>query len=236
MHNRFLISRSGRGLFVAGLRSVSLVCAILCVLATARAEPRNLDVLKREIRAYVDSGDYERGVARVAAKASMWIQERAAEDARGFAGPQKLAVVLDLDETLLSNWPAMNAADLGYVPDVWDAWVDRGEAPAIEPVRELYRAARTAGVRVIFLTSRTERDRAGTEKNLQAIGCSDYHALIFRAIDAKEASSIYKARERQRLVDEGFVIVANIGDQESDLVGGFAERTFKLPNPFYLTE
>lgn len=230
------MSRSGRGLFLAGLRSAALACALVSVLATARAEPRNLDVLKREIRAYVDSGDYEREVARVARKATMWIDERAAQDARGVAGPQKLAVVLDLDETLLSNWPAMNAADLGYVPSVWDAWVDRGEAPAIEPVRSLYRAARAAGVHVIFLTSRTERDRAGTEKNLRAIECTDYDALICRPTDAKETSAVYKARERQRLVDQGFVIVANIGDQESDLVGGFAERTFKLPNPFYLTE
>lgn len=28
-------------------------------------------------------------------------------------------------------------------------------------------------------------------------------------------------------------IIANLGDQDSDLVGGHAERTFKLPNPFY---
>jgi hypothetical protein len=29
------------------------------------------------------------------------------------------------------------------------------------------------------------------------------------------------------------VIIANLGDQFSDLAGGYAERTFKLPNPFY---
>lgn len=28
-------------------------------------------------------------------------------------------------------------------------------------------------------------------------------------------------------------IIANVGDQDSDLVGGHAERTFKVPNPFY---
>jgi hypothetical protein len=27
--------------------------------------------------------------------------------------------------------------------------------------------------------------------------------------------------------------VVNLGDQESDLDGGHAERAFKLPNPFY---
>jgi hypothetical protein len=30
--------------------------------------------------------------------------------------------------------------------------------------------------------------------------------------------------------------VANLGDQVSDLSGGFAEKTFKLPDPFYLTD
>jgi acid phosphatase len=44
----------------------------------------------------------------------------------------------------------------------------------------------------------------------------------------------YKAAARARLAAEGRVIVANIGDQESDLAGGYAERTFKLPGPFYL--
>jgi acid phosphatase len=28
-------------------------------------------------------------------------------------------------------------------------------------------------------------------------------------------------------------IIANVGDQDSDLIGGHAERTFKVPNPFY---
>jgi acid phosphatase len=32
------------------------------------------------------------------------------------------------------------------------------------------------------------------------------------------------------------VIIANMGDQASDLAGGHAEKTFKLPNPFYLTK
>ena len=51
----------------------------------------------------------------------------------------------------------------------------------------------------------------------------------------KEASATFKTAERARLVAQGYTIVANLGDQESDLVGGYAERTFKLPDPFYLS-
>jgi hypothetical protein len=43
----------------------------------------------------------------------------------------------------------------------------------------------------------------------------------------------YKAPARQKLVEQGYRILLNVGDQNSDLAGGFAERTFKLPNPFY---
>ena len=43
----------------------------------------------------------------------------------------------------------------------------------------------------------------------------------------------YKSRERARIERRGYTIVANVGDQDSDLAGGHAERAFKLPNPFY---
>jgi hypothetical protein len=33
--------------------------------------------------------------------------------------------------------------------------------------------------------------------------------------------------------EAGYAIIATVGDQESDLGGGFAECTFKVPNPFY---
>jgi hypothetical protein len=46
----------------------------------------------------------------------------------------------------------------------------------------------------------------------------------------------FKTETRRRLQAEGRVIIANLGDQDSDLAGGFAERTFKLPGPFYQTK
>ena len=36
-----------------------------------------------------------------------------------------------------------------------------------------------------------------------------------------------------RIENEGFTILANVGDQDSDLEGGHAKRAFKLPNPMY---
>ena len=200
--------------------------------STVSHEPANIYPLKQEIRAYVSSGQYSRDIGAVAEKARGWIEARAAKRAPS----ERLAVVFDLDETLLSNWPSISERDFGYMATAWDAWVAEGTAPAIEPVRDVYRVARRAGLEVIFLTGRRERDRSGTEKNLRAIGCGDYAALIFKSNESKETTGTFKTAERRRLTAEGRVIIANIGDQESDLTGGFAERTFKLPDPFYLTQ
>ena len=43
----------------------------------------------------------------------------------------------------------------------------------------------------------------------------------------------YKSGVRAHIEDLGYEIVANFGDQFSDLTGGFADKTFKMPNPNY---
>jgi len=44
---------------------------------------------------------------------------------------------------------------------------------------------------------------------------------------------LYKSGVRAHIEDLGYEIVGNFGDQFSDLKGGFADKTFKLPNPNY---
>jgi acid phosphatase len=198
--------------------------------APASREPANLDALKEEIRVYVDSGSYREDITAVAVEATAWLERRAAQ------GGQRLTVIFDLDETLISNWSHMKEMGFGYVPGAWTIWVQSGQAAAIEPVQAVYRLARRLGIAVIFITGRPERDREGTERNLRAIGCGDYAALWCKPDGAKETTGQFKAATRARLEREGRVIIANIGDQASDLVGGHAEKTFKLPNPFYLTK
>ena len=42
-----------------------------------------------------------------------------------------------------------------------------------------------------------------------------------------------KGYDKKEIENNGYDIVLNMGDQYSDLKGGYAERVFKLPNPFY---
>ena len=52
--------------------------------------------------------------------------------------------------------------------------------------------------------------------------------------DGKSCTTIhYKSATRAHIESLGYDIVADFGDQFSDLKGGFADRTFKMPNPNY---
>ena len=54
------------------------------------------------------------------------------------------------------------------------------------------------------------------------------------AIPAVSCTTIqYKSGTRAYIESQGYDIVADFGDQFSDLEGGFADKTFKMPNPNY---
>jgi predicted secreted acid phosphatase len=107
------------------------------------------------------------------------------------------------------------------------------KAEPIRPVLALARYARERGVAVFFLTGRPERLREATERNLRSAGY-DWTGVILKPDALRTSSAVeQKAAERKKLVEQGYTIAVNVGDQMSDLDGGFAERTYKLPNPFY---
>jgi acid phosphatase len=204
--------------------AVILGAAFLAGCATTR-EPRNLTEAKWEVECYVE-GRYPEDLATVSRSAETWIRQRSARGGR-------LAVVFDIDETTLSNLEVMRKSDWGYDEARWHEWMVSAKAPALEPVREVYRTARSQSVAVYFITGRKAKLRAATLRNLSAQGMGDFTGLIFRPNDNRQSAKEYKTSRREEISRRGFTIIANIGDQPSDLDGGFAERTFKLPNPFY---
>lgn len=219
------------------MRCRPLICLFALVLVIAghgaeTREPANIFLLKQELSAYVDSGRYAEDIAAVAAEANAWLEERVAAKKPG----ERLAIVLDIDETALSNLPELRGNDYGYRPVSWVPWVRSGKAPAIAPVLELFRAARRHDIAVMLLTGRTEGDRPGTEANLRAVGYDGWAQLHFKPENSPDTTGAFKTAWRQRLIAEGWTIVANVGDQESDFAGGLAERIFKLPCPFYVTK
>jgi predicted secreted acid phosphatase len=204
----------------------------------ALSQPPNVGDAKIAATAYYRSGDYERDLAVVSSAASAWIAERAPQVDRP-------AVVFDIDDTALSNWTVISANDFGRVfdgpcrnlpkgPCGWVAWDLRARAPVIPQTMALYKQARALRVAVFFITGRDEPQRAATRRNLRAAGYVGYRGLYMPAKSARYASAAdFKAAQRQKIESRGYTIIANIGDQPSDLAGGHAERTFLLPNPYY---
>lgn len=66
------------------------------------------------------------------------------------------------------------------------------------------------------------------------MGYLKWDGLYLKENDYREKSVIqYKSSTRKIIQEKGYTIVVNIGDQFSDLAGGYAEKMFKLPNPYY---
>jgi predicted secreted acid phosphatase len=186
-----------------------------------------------QIRAYYSSGDWKKAVTKQTTKAKAYLAKRT----HGKHKAKKPALVLDIDETSLNNYPCFNAQ--GGIP--YDAVVNvqcvtAYKAPAVKPVLSLFKRAQALKVKVFFITARPEPIRDGTLQNLKAAGYTGKYELILQPVDYKPESKIpYKSGARKKIQKRGFHIIANVGDQQSDLKGGYSEKTFKLPNPIYLT-
>ncbi len=233
-------------LFAAILLWHWLAAAFAQTAATAAAgltcKPANLGLYKIELTRYVESGQYARDFAAAVAPAAAYLAAQA--NRKG-----KLAIVLDIDETSLSNWPVIKADDFGFIrrgpcdlsrSDMpqgacgWIEWINQARDQPLMPTLQLYRQARKEGAAVFFITGRPGSLRAATERNLRAAGYHGWSALIMKTGGYRTESVIaYKSSARRSIVKRGYTIVLDMGDQESDLAGGFAERTFKVPNPFY---
>jgi hypothetical protein len=170
-----------------------------------------------------------------------------AEAVRGGGAGEKLALVMDIDETTLSSYCEMKREDFGYVGPMFNGWVVSPEAAvAIPGALRLFNEAKTAGVAVFFITGRpgvpetsgvnAQADQtAATARNLEAAGFHGWAGLALRNGPENSMKTIkYKSEERGKIVGKGYRIVMSVGDQWSDLLGDpQAGVSVKLPNPFY---
>jgi hypothetical protein len=201
------------------------------------------------LRSYHDSGAYERDLTAVGGAAKAYLDARLAKRStvdctfkfkrvrgglykRVRSCPKhkgKPAIVLDIDETSLSNYTGLVAS--GFTAAGLVGPTVGGTGTAIASTLALYKDARSHGVAVFFITGRPSGIQSQTEANLRAAGYDQgWNEISFKPGGGTEA---FKSSERAKIQRRGFDIVVNLGDQESDLDGGHADRAFKLPNPFY---
>jgi hypothetical protein len=145
---------------------------------------------------------------------------------------RKLALVLDVDETSLSNYTAIDADNFTFgTHSINEATDEIGTA--IQPTLDLFNLAKSKGVAVFFITGRRENTRVPTADNLNREGFTGFTQLILKPQTSTDTTVQYKSGARAAIEQQGYHIIANVGDQYSDLAGGHEDVGFKLANPFY---
>lgn len=157
---------------------------------------------------------------------------------------KKPAIVFDVDDTLLNTYDYEIANAFGYNPTINGYWVNAGAFPAVPGMVGLYQFAKSHGYTVFFITGRPEAQRAATEANLASTGYGtiDDSKLFLkqpttpsylRCATASCTTIEYKSGTRAHIETQGYDIVADFGDQYSDLTGASHGEQYKLPNPMY---
>ncbi|MEE4544368.1 HAD family acid phosphatase [Streptomyces sp. V4-01] len=157
----------------------------------------------------------------------------------------KPAIVLDVDDTSLLTYNYELEVGFNYTPASNSAYLDTKNMAPVFGMDALANWASDHGYTVFWITGRPEAQRADTVRNLTAVGyraAPDAAHLYLKNKDNPPAylpcgatcSTIdYKSGTRAHIESLGYDIVANFGDQYSDLSGGYADHAYKLPNPMY---
>jgi acid phosphatase len=196
----------------------------------------NFDALKIQLRQYHECtckcGCYAKDLDHQADRAIAILRIRAAHRRPN----EKLALVLDIDETSLSNYEEMAKADFAYDSAVFHSWIKEAKAPVIPGTLRLYQEAQKLNVSVFFITGRSDTERDATERNLREQGYQNWQQLFLRSpAQASLPMQVFKSGARAAVVAEGYRIVLNVGDQWSDDKGDpQAEFFVKYPNPYYI--
>src|SRR5215212_1674369 len=138
----------------------------------------------------------------------------------------------DIDETSLFNAPCLE-------PVNWDlrglaTCAAQGGGVATPAVR-LYNLARRKHVTVAFITGRPDAIASVTRQNLRDQGFHRGYKLVLKPASYTQDSVVpYKSDARATFRRQGYTILENVGDQQSDLAGGHARHRYKLPNPVYV--
>ncbi len=125
----------------------------------------------------------------------------------------KLAIVLDIDETVLDNSPyeAKSILDNISYPEGWDEWMNLANADALPGALEFLKYADDHGFKIFYITNRKEKYRQQTMKNLKDQGfpqAVDKQLLLRTDESSKE--------KRRNIVSEDHEIFLLLGDNLAD--------------------
>ncbi|GAB3594459.1 HAD family acid phosphatase [Angustibacter peucedani] len=206
--------------------------------------------------------NYAKEAGYVALQGTRWLSygKHGQGDRKGSHGQK--AILMDVDDTTLATYNYEIFSNWAYNPATNADYVLGQKFPAVPGMVQMASYAKAHGYAIFYLTGRPTSQEAATLGNLTSDGVgvdagypapttlSDGEDGLFTKPDVaaypdylqaacagdpggKCTTIHYKSATRAHIESLGYDIVANFGDQYSDLKGGYADRTFKLPNPSY---
>ncbi|CAM5484910.1 HAD family acid phosphatase [Streptomyces viridochromogenes] len=198
-----------RRIAVGATSAAALVALAVPAEAAAPATTSTSATAAVTAAADVDYATWQRDCQAVMDQALPYLKQRIADARPG----EKQALVFDIDNTTLET-------DFGF----------SFPQPANRPALRVAQYAQDHGVALFFVTARPGIIAGVTDFNLEHVGY-DVSGLYVRGfLDLFKNVADYKTAQRVDIEKRGYTIIANIGNSATDLSGGHAEKTYKLPD------
>ena len=156
----------------------------------------------------------------------------------------KLAVVMDLDETVLDNSQyqvELNKNNKSFSMKSWAQWVLREEAQLVPGVKRFIKKLRKNNIQIIFISNRMHERVKATKNNMRKLDLyskDDIYLLRKNKDDKKgiRRKEIYSSTGRMKKY-KNFKVIQYFGDAMGDFPNleypEFGTSQFILPNPMY---
>ncbi|AGF55422.1 5'-nucleotidase (lipoprotein e(P4) family) [Clostridium saccharoperbutylacetonicum] len=148
--------------------------------------------------------------------------EKIKDIAKNYKKTKPMAVVLDLDETVLNNYGSEIGDFLDgkpYRSDRWHAWVLKEKATVIPGADKFLDTANTLGMQVYYISNRSVTEQDATINNLKKLGlphADKAHVLVKTDSSSKQARVDAVAKDNN--------IVMYVGDNLGDFPADFYNK------------
>jgi len=135
---------------------------------------------------------------------------------------KRLAIITDLDETILDNsyqQAELIKNDQEYSEKAWKDWTDQSAATAVPGAVEFLQMARAKGVTIFYISNRDTGELRSTLVNLQKLklpNADTNHTLFLSSTSSKEA--------RRQIVMKKYNVVMLLGDNLNDFMQTFEKK------------
>ena len=134
---------------------------------------------------------------------------------------ETLAIVADLDETILNNTPyneMLIEENTSYNQENWSDWVNKKIATAVPGSLDFFNYADSKGVEIIYLSNRRVENYEPTKENLISLG------FPFKESTQMLLRTNSRDKDERRKSIENYNIIMFVGDNLGDFDSAFFDK------------